>query len=447
MQQMMQNFNQMSLQTGNGVNPLVQAQMMNELKYRRLYEEERNRNESLESKMTSLIDRIERHTENNMKIKAKYSKEIEHLRYQATMLERENEDFRLNEQRGGEGLLRQLEEVEKQKMDLQGKLQMVQGELEVTKMNLEEERRKQGGNPEREMELQNELQGMRMQLERNEEELKMAKGMVEEERHKGGRERNELEVERHKMELNIEHWKGQTDQMQREIQGLREMLDYEKGSKMRLEDRIRDLETRSSFRGWNGGNGYNQGSAQREEQYPGNRRDQFNQGSRREPNYNQGNEFPRAEQNKSNYLYNQPNNKPQPPKEEIVFGKPTFPQKRTSPDLGQNRKRSNSPFAVNEKLDIYGRKNGNEPVGNFRGNVGSNKERGGYGRNPIEPSRGTEQGMGSGMSGNKPQHQWNSARNWGNNQDQGDSGALNSIASKRMAVRRGRGKFLNFYIF
>lgn len=445
MQQMMHNFNQMSLQTGNGVNPLVQAQMMNELKYRRLYEEERNRNENLENKMTSLIDRIERHTENNMKIKAKYSKEIEHLRYQGSMLERENEDLRMNQQRGGEGLLRQLEEVEKQKMDLQSKLQMVQGELEVTKMNLEQESRKQGGNPEREMDLQNQLDGMRQQLQRNEEELRIAKGMVEEERQKGGRERNELEVERHKMELNIEHWKGQTDQMQREIQGLREMLDYEKGSKMRLEDRIRDLENRSSFRGgWNeGSNGYNQGGSKPQDSYGQSSRREPYPPSRREPNYPSKNDFQgRPEQNKSNYNpYNRDNK--QTPKEDIVFGKPSYPQKRTSPDMRQNRKRSNSPFAVNEKLDIFGRNNGNPQVDNFRGNVGSNKERG-YGRNPEPPIR--EQGMGSGMSGNKPQHQWNSARNWGNNSQKGqeDMGVMNSIASKRMAVRRGRGKLSDF---
>ena len=438
----MQNFNQMSLQTGgNGVNPLVQAQMMNELKYRRLYEEERHRNENLERKMTSLIDRIERHTENNMKIKANYSKEIEHLRYQASMLERENEDLRMNQQRGGEGLQRQLEEMEKNNFNLQSQVKMLENDLEMTRMNLEQESRKQGGNPEKEIELQGQVDGLRMQLQRNEEELRIAKGMVEEERHKGGRERNELEVERHKMELNIEHWKGQTEQMQREIQGLREMLDYEKGSKMRLEDRIRDLENRSMSGRWNGNNYGQNGAVQdNKSQRESNRNYQPTQ------DYNKR----LQDQNKNNYNnYGQRNRIPSPPKkQDIVFGKPSYPAKRgLSPGMGQNRehKRSNSPFAINQKLNIYGQKNNTQESNNFRGNVGSNKEKGGYtDRAQMSSSnRGNlDNKMGSGSGGGGGQHHWNSARQWGNNgniSETQDTGGLDSIASKRMAVRRGRG--------
>ena len=249
MQEMMTSFNNMSMQTGgNGVNPLIQAQMMNELKYRRLYEEERARNENLERKMASLIDRIERHTENNMKIKAKYSKEIEHLRYQVNILERENEDFRVNQNQNGEDLQMQLNQISTQKQDLEQRVQMLQNELEMARVELNS----QVQNPEKERELQSQIESMRMEMQRYQEDLKIAKEMVEEERQKGGRERSQLEIERHKMGLDVEHWKGQTDQMDRELNALRDILQYEKGAKMRLEERVRELESRS-FRGGNGG--------------------------------------------------------------------------------------------------------------------------------------------------------------------------------------------------
>ena len=441
MQEMMHNFNRMSLQTGgNGVNPLVQAQMMNELKYRRLYEEERSRNENLERKMSSLIDRIERHTENNMKIKAKYSKEIEHLRYEVNMLQRENEDLRMNEQRGGEGLQREIEGLNSAKMDLESQLGMVQNELEMTKMRLEEEMQKKGGNPEKEMELEGQLQGMRTQMQRMEEELRVAKSIAEEERQKGGRERNELEVEKHKMELNIEHWKGQTEQMQREIHGLRDMLDYEKGAKMRLEDRVRDLESRS-FGGWNNG-GNNYGSSRGELEKPVE--------NRREPPRNyppMGNYSSRQNQNQN--TYNQYQNKggfsnPQQKKEDIVFGKPSFPGRRgMSPGMNNAspKNRSNSPFALHDNLNIYGNQN-RDPPSNIRANMGTNNERSTYGRNqaPNQGGRMTND-FGSGID-RKSDSRWGSARPWENQPKQAEeeSGALDSIASKRMAVRRGRGK-------
>ena len=94
MSKMLSNFNQMQKNSGNA-NPLLQAQMMNEMRYRRLYEEERSRNETLEIKMTSLIEKIERHTENNMKIKARFSKDIENMMREIHRLENENEELKI----------------------------------------------------------------------------------------------------------------------------------------------------------------------------------------------------------------------------------------------------------------------------------------------------------------------------------------------------------------
>ena len=451
----MNNFNQMSLQTGgNGVNPLIQAQMMNEMKYRRLYEEERSRNENLERKMASLIDRIERHTENNMKIKAQFTKDIEHLRYQVSMLEQENEDLRMNQQRGGEGLQREIEALSAQKMDQERKSQMMQEELAMLRNRLEEETQKQKGNPDREMELQNQLEMMKGQLQRNEEDLKNARGLFEEERQKGGRERSELEVERHKMELNIEHWRGQCDSMNREIQGLREMLDYEKSAKMRLEDRVRDLESRS-FGAWNGGGG-NYGSSTREDRDLADpRRSQPNNAPTSPPANNYGS---RTYQNQNQNSYNQFQRRDDqfgnPPasqkKEGMVFGKPSHnPRRGMSPPMNSSpsRKRSNSPFAVNQGLNIFGDKSKQNQPSNFR-NEPPSMDRNNFGRGGVNvpPKMPSQSGQGgfdrsSRMGGAS---QWGSARPWQNEGNQGreanDSGGLDSIASKRMAVRRGRGR-------
>jgi hypothetical protein len=469
MREMMNNFNQMSLQTGgNGVNPLIQAQMMNELKYRRLYEEERLRNENLERKMTSLIDRIERHTENNMKIKAKYSKEIENLRYQRNMLEQENEELQMNQQRGGEGMQREIEMLMTQKRELEGKVQMMEGEMGMLRGRLDEESQKQRGNPEREREMAQQIESMKMQLQRNEEELKVARGLAEEERQKGGRERSELEVERHKMELNIEHWKGQCDQMNREIGGLREMLDYEKSAKMRLEDRVRDLESRS-FGGWNGGGGggggnYQSNSGVKDDRNTVNsRREQPNPNRNYPPmgnNYNSRN-FQNQNQNSYNQFQrrdNQFGNQATPQKkEEVVFGRPTRNSRRgVSPPMNRSpsNKRSNSPFAVNKNLDIYGDKSRrNENPSGFGNNQGGNMDRSNYGRSnnngpsPMGMRNNDVQGgfdRNSKMDrGQDTPSQWGSARPWQNNMnppaESQVSGGLDSIASKRMAVRRGRG--------
>lgn len=458
MQQMMHNFNQMSLQTGgNGVNPLVQAQMMNELKYRRLYEEEHHRNENLERKMGSLIDRIERHTENNMKIKAKYSKDIEHLRYQVSMLERENEDLRVNQERGGQDLQRELEAVQAQRGDLESKLQMVQSELDMARTGLEEARRNQG-NPDRERQLEGQIEEMKAQLQRNEEEVRIAKGIAEEERQKGGRDRNEMEVEKHKMELNIEHWRGQSEQLQREIQGLRDMLDYEKKAKMRLEDRIQDLEKRS-YGGWNNDRGnFGQGRSgpdmSRETGRTNTREDHRNTGP--------SNQFPgRQDQNKNHYnqfggrdgLYGSAPQK----KEDIVFGKPSFPPRNMSPGMNQGRRRSNSPFATDQKMDMFGGQSHKRPSDNFRGNMGSNLESnrgGGFRRGPMEnvstrgngrngTGGGERGGFGGGGRSGRDEGRWGTSRGYNNNMNppEEDGGALDSIASKRMAVRRGRGNW------
>lgn len=440
MQQMMHNFNQMSLQTGNGVNPLVQAQMMNELKYRRLYEEERNRNENLERKMSSLIDRIERHTENNMKIKAKYSKEIEHLRYQVNMLERENEDLRLSRERGGQDLQRELEAAQAQRGDLDSKLQMLQNELDMARTGLEEARRNQG-NPDRERQLEAQLEAMKAQLQRNEEEVRIAKGIAEEERQKGGRERNEMEVEKHKMELNVEHWRGQTEQLQREIQGLRDMLDYEKKAKMRLEDRIRDLESRSFGGGWNNDRAnFGQGRGGADPNRDGGRP------NARDANRNMGpvNDFAsRQDQNKNHFNQFGGFRNPSPKKEDVVFGKPTFPARNQSPGMGRNR-RGSSPFATDQKMSRYGGPGnmGSHMGGDARSNMGDRFGRGGM---DSMSSRGNGRngpsGGGFGGGGARNDDRWGASRGWNNpGKQEEETGALDSIASKRMAVRRGRGE-------
>ena len=108
---------------------------MNELKYRQLYEEERARNEELEHKMEQLIDRIERHTENNMKIKSKYSKEIETLMYQNSVLEREVEELRLEGNNDGV-LENELRMAEERARGLESEIEILRVENGTVKMTL-----------------------------------------------------------------------------------------------------------------------------------------------------------------------------------------------------------------------------------------------------------------------------------------------------------------------
>ena len=134
MQQMMQRL-KMGNRQSMGMNPLMQAQMMNELKYRQLYEEERARNEELEHKMEQLIDRIERHTENNMKIKSKYSKEIETLMYQNSVLEREVEELRL--EGNNDGILEnELRMAEERVRGMENEVEILRVENGTVKMTL-----------------------------------------------------------------------------------------------------------------------------------------------------------------------------------------------------------------------------------------------------------------------------------------------------------------------
>lgn len=448
--------------------------------------------------MSSLIDRIERHTENNMKIKAKYSKEIEHLRYQVSMLERENEELRLDEQRGGQNLQRELEALDAQKGDLEAKVAMLQGELDIARNGLEEARRNQG-NLQREQELETQMEGLRAQLLRNEEELRVAKNIAEEERQKGGRERSEMEVEKHKMELNVEHWRGQSDQLQREIQNLRDMLDYEKNAKIRLEDRVKDLEGRS-FGRWSN----NQGNFAQGRGGPGDMQNQRGNPPDLGNNYGTNKNFSgRQDQNQNHYnkFGDRNTGYGTQKKEDIVFGKPTFPNRGTSPGIRSGRRRSNSPFATDQKLDVFNQQGNSRPTGNYRPNMGTNSRSnmgrnsgantganmgrnmggnmggnmgdnlgrnmgGGYGRGGMDQGSsrgggrnelgGGRNGLGGGQNGlggggdfggnpamsRREDDRWGNSRGWGNNapKPDEDTGALDSIASKRMAVRRGRGR-------
>lgn len=178
-------------------------------------------------------------------------------------------------------------------------------------------------------------------------------------------------------------------------------------------------------------------------------------------------------------------------KEDIVFGKPSFPIKnfdshRQGPHTNRgntgfrgssqkksarDRERSNSPFAVNEKLDLYGNKKKesgfansgmNNPMPNSRNNQNENMElrnRGfnqEYGQTPFSrdnqfSNQQNNQQMGH---GNQVQENKNSQRGFNQgppsrsgydnarsnlNSEMNNGPMLDSIASKRMAVRRGRG--------
>jgi hypothetical protein len=333
------------------------------------------------------------------------------------------------------------------------------------------EEQSQNTNPAKERELETQIGLLKMEMHRKDEDLKIAQQMVEEERQKGGQERNQTEVERHKMQLDIEHWKNQNSQMERELMALKDILQYEKGAKMRLEDRVRDLESKS-FGGGNGG-GWGGNSSQR-------RGDPMDMNNNRSGNYGSHTNYQNNNQSYENQNKNQGqsahdiyknrfnrNHNPPQKKEEIVFGKPSFPpQDRNSRRSREyNKKRSNSPFAVNEKLDIYGKKNnqrntygteGSEMNRNFGRGGPSNAgplnsgplNSGPYGDKRNDMSTRNQGSTNTGMMNSKLNDQWGSARRWGDNtsttrQEPEDTGALDSIASKRMAVRRGRGN--HFY--
>ena len=438
MQEMMNNFNRMSLQTGgNGVNPLIQAQMMNELKYRRLYEEEKHRNENLERKMTSFVDRIERHKENNMKIKAKYNNEIDHMRYQINLLERENEDLRISANVGGEELQNQVRDLTIEKGLLEENIEMLKKDLEMANNKIKEQ--EISINPDKERELESQVESLKLQIEKNEEELKIAREIAEEERQKGGKERNETEIERHKLQLDVEHWKGQTDQMERQVMNLKDMLTYERGAKMRLEDRIRELESRS-FGGWN-----NKESAFQKEETQN--RETQNKDSERGKGgleayrniINQNKVSSSRDNNTSrhNQYHSRRNNAHSTQqKEDIVFGKPSFPKKKAQTQTqNKNKKRSNSPFAIDEQFNAFGR--GQQSKSNYRGQPSG----------PLQTNASNQRSEVSHRTNRtnvqmRQNNNWGTNKTWANDQNKEteDSGNFDSIASKRMAVRMGRGK-------
>lgn len=237
-------MNRMKMNTPNmGINPLMQAQMMNELKYRQLYEEERARNEDLEHKMENLIERIERHTENNMKIKSKYSKEIEGLMYQNSVLERELEELRLE---GGsnpemENELRLADEkLQTQNVELEN----LRTELATLKMTLERERNFQGDSSEQVKTAFAKAEAAQNELIMKDKEIAVLKEAIETSRSQMAQEKNDVEMQRYKLQLSNDHWQSRCEQMEREIQSLKENVEYEKRAKLMMEDKINVLEKR-----------------------------------------------------------------------------------------------------------------------------------------------------------------------------------------------------------
>lgn len=241
MNQMMQNFGQMH-QNNGPMNPLLQAQMMNEMRYRRLYEEERLRNEDLERKMSNLIDRIERHTENNMKIKAKYSKEIEHLIYQLNVLSQENEELLMRGQEENPDLLQKLSDTEMINKELESQINILRMETDRTMNELAEERKFKGDNNNQVREIQMQMESLKLDVDRKDQELNGLRTISDQIKSQANQEKNDLEIDRHKMQLNNEHLLGRCDQYEREILNLKEMLQYEKRTKSMQEDKINTLE-------------------------------------------------------------------------------------------------------------------------------------------------------------------------------------------------------------
>ena len=55
-------------------------------------------------------------------------------------------------------------------------------------------------------------------------------------------QKNDFELHSHKLQLNNEHLHSKCDQLEREVSGLKEMLDYEKRSKMMNEQKFYERE-------------------------------------------------------------------------------------------------------------------------------------------------------------------------------------------------------------
>jgi hypothetical protein len=326
---------------------------------------------------------------------------------------------------GGEELRNQVETLRAQNMELEAQVEMLRKELDRVTNSMEEKNK--DFNPQKVEELESQIESMKIQMKEKDEECKMTKELAEEERQRVGKERNETEVERHKLQLDIEHWKGQTDQMEKQLMALRDILKYEKGAKMRLENRIRELESRSF--GWS--NGGNQKEKEGKEKGESNgpldayRNIQNRNHTSSRQDRNQVSQY----QGRGGYRQS-----PEEKEDDMVFGKPSYSSKRER-NPRHNAKRSNSPFAVDDQLNIYGKnqpKNdnfGEGPLNTTGGVFNSNNQRNDTNNNVEQSSR--------------PNYKWGNARDWRNDPQKGneESGNMDSIASKRMAVRKGRGSF------
>lgn len=238
---MISNFNQMQHNTG-GPNPLLQAQMMNELKYRRLYEEERSRNEVLERKMTSLIDKIERHTENNMKIKARFSKDIQNMMREIHQLENENEDLRRNQNQTNPETEMKLEQLERNNLQFEEQVNFYKNELEKVNQQFSQEKRFLEGNNEKANELAFKLENLEVEMNRKNQEIDSYKNMIEQMKTDFHQQKNDSELNLHKLQLNNDHLMNKNEQLEREIGRLKDMLEYEKRSKMMADQKLFDRE-------------------------------------------------------------------------------------------------------------------------------------------------------------------------------------------------------------
>ena len=241
MSKMLSNFNQMQKNSGNA-NPLLQAQMMNEMRYRRLYEEERSRNETLEIKMTSLIEKIERHTENNMKIKARFSKDIENMMREIHRLENENEELKILQNQTNPETQIQIYNLKRNLMQLEEQNNFYKNEVEKLNQELIHERTFKEGNNEKTNELGFKLEQAQNELNRKTQEAESYKSILDQMKIDFNQQKNDFELHSHKLQLNNEHLHSKCDQLEREVSGLKEMLDYEKRSKMMNEQKFYERE-------------------------------------------------------------------------------------------------------------------------------------------------------------------------------------------------------------
>lgn len=81
-------------------------------------------------------------------------------------------------------------------------------------------------------------------LAMRDKEITVLKEAMEESRGQMANEKNDIEMQRYKLQLSNDHWQSRSQQMEREMHGLKEAVEYEKRSKIMLEDKINVLEKR-----------------------------------------------------------------------------------------------------------------------------------------------------------------------------------------------------------